>query len=176
MAAGGAVTAMPQTLHRGCRFQLRCLLGQPLTVAAGGVVTGELRLVAHKRQSYDVHLTLCAPPLLPDDPPQTVLPDGYGMSCENVRKGRLLVHAPEAAVLRRAPHALRAAAATRRLAPDGTGLLATADSAVQNPDTLWQQQETINPSTNANDVCNNSCHVFWRGCPAELNVCIAGVI
>ena len=57
----------------GCRFQLRCLLGQPLTVAAGGVVTGELRLVAHKRQSYDVHLTLSAPPLLPGDPPQMVL-------------------------------------------------------------------------------------------------------
>ena len=57
----------------GCRFQLRCLLGQPLTVAAGGVVTGELRLVAHKRQSYDVHLTLSAPPLLPGDSPQTVL-------------------------------------------------------------------------------------------------------
>ncbi|KAK9819074.1 hypothetical protein WJX81_000974 [Elliptochloris bilobata] len=52
-------------------FQLRCLLGQPLTVAAGGVVTGELRLAAHKRQSYDVHLTLTAPPLSAGGAPQT---------------------------------------------------------------------------------------------------------
>ena len=88
-----------------CRFQLRCLLGQPLTVAAGGVVTGELRLVAHKRQSYDVHLTLSAPPLLPGDSPQTVL-------------ARWLL---------------------------------------QNPDTLWQEQETTDPSTDANNVCTKNC-------------------
>jgi hypothetical protein len=56
------------------RFQLRCLLGQPLTVAAGGLVTGELRLAAHKRQSYDVHLTLSAPALVPGGAPQTVRP------------------------------------------------------------------------------------------------------
>ena len=72
-AAGGVMTATHKTLPWGCRFQLRCLLGQPLTVAAGGVVTGELRLAAHKRQSYDVHLTLSAPPLLPGDSAQTVL-------------------------------------------------------------------------------------------------------
>ena len=45
------------------RFQLRCLLGQPLTVAAGGLVTGELRLTAHKRQSYDVRIGASRCPL-----------------------------------------------------------------------------------------------------------------
>lgn len=40
-------------------FQLRCVLQRPLVVRrAGQTVTGELRLVAHKRQSYDVYLTL----------------------------------------------------------------------------------------------------------------------
>jgi hypothetical protein len=65
----------PVPAARGARrFQLRCLLGQPLTVAAGGLVTGELRLTAHKRQSYDVHLTLSAPALVPGGAPQTVRP------------------------------------------------------------------------------------------------------
>ena len=54
------------------RFQLRCVLEQPLVVAQGAVVRGELRLTAHSRQSYDVHLTLTAPPFRPGMPPQTV--------------------------------------------------------------------------------------------------------
>ncbi len=54
------------------RFQLRCVLEQPLVVAQGAVVRGELRLTAHSRQSYDVHLTLTAPPFQPGMPPQTV--------------------------------------------------------------------------------------------------------
>lgn len=33
-------------------------------------MSGELRLVAHARQSYDVHVTLRAPPLTPGGPPQ----------------------------------------------------------------------------------------------------------
>lgn len=54
-----------------CRFQLRCLLEQPVVVAQpGATVSGELRLVAHSRQSYDVHVTLRAPPLTPGGPPQ----------------------------------------------------------------------------------------------------------
>ena len=54
------------------RFQLRCVLEQPLVVAQGATVHGELRLTAHSRQSYDVHLTLTAPPFQPGMPPQTV--------------------------------------------------------------------------------------------------------
>ncbi len=54
------------------RFQLRCVLEQPLVVAQGAMVRGELRLTAHSRQSYDVHLTLTAPPFQPGMPPQTV--------------------------------------------------------------------------------------------------------
>lgn len=56
-----------------CRFQLRCLLKQPIQVSGpGATVTGMLRLVAHSRQSYDVHLTLQAPGLQPGQPPQVV--------------------------------------------------------------------------------------------------------
>lgn len=55
-----------------CRFQLRCVLEQPLLVAPGGRVTGTLRLTAHSRQSYDVHLMLTAAPYQPGMPPQTV--------------------------------------------------------------------------------------------------------
>jgi hypothetical protein len=55
-----------------CRFQLRCVLSQPLTVYPGAEVAGELRLVAHKRQSYDVHLRLSIPSLAPGVPDQTV--------------------------------------------------------------------------------------------------------
>lgn len=52
-------------------FQLRCLLQNPLIVARPGeTVSGELRLVAHARQSYDVHLTLRAPGVEPGAPPQ----------------------------------------------------------------------------------------------------------
>jgi histone-arginine methyltransferase CARM1 len=42
-------------------FQLRCVLESPIIVyKPGDTVSGELRLVAHSRQSYDVHLTLRA--------------------------------------------------------------------------------------------------------------------
>jgi type I protein arginine methyltransferase len=42
-------------------FQLRCVLETPITVyKPGDTVSGELRLVAHSRQSYDVHVTLRA--------------------------------------------------------------------------------------------------------------------
>lgn len=83
----------------GTRFQLRCLLGQPLTVAAGSLVTGELRLAAHKRQSYDVHLTLCAPPLAPGGAPQTARPQHlppycvlFFLSVHSVARNPLLAH------------------------------------------------------------------------------------
>jgi histone-arginine methyltransferase CARM1 len=52
-------------------FQLRCLLETPLVVAQpGATVRGELRLLAHNRQSYDVHVVLQAPPLTPGGPMQ----------------------------------------------------------------------------------------------------------
>ena len=56
-----------------CRFQLRCVLMQPLLLAAGQAVRGSLRCTAHNQQSYDLHLTLTAPPLTPGGPPQQVL-------------------------------------------------------------------------------------------------------
>ena len=37
---------------------------------AGATVGGELSLRAHSRQSYDLHLTLSAPPLSPGGAPQ----------------------------------------------------------------------------------------------------------
>ncbi|EIE20922.1 S-adenosyl-L-methionine-dependent methyltransferase [Coccomyxa subellipsoidea C-169] len=46
-------------------FQLRCVLSQPLTVYPGAELHGELRLIAHKRQSYDIHLRLSVPSLAP---------------------------------------------------------------------------------------------------------------
>lgn len=50
----------------------------PLHVQQGQVITGELRLAAHNRQSYDVFVTLTAPPLHPGQPPQQVhLPAMY---------------------------------------------------------------------------------------------------
>lgn len=52
------------------RFQLRCVVRQPLCVDAGARVTGMLHLVAHNRQSYDIYLTLTAPPLQPGFPQQ----------------------------------------------------------------------------------------------------------
>ncbi|KXZ44487.1 hypothetical protein GPECTOR_67g328 [Gonium pectorale] len=53
-------------------FQLRCVLQTPLLVAAPNTrITGRLHLVAHARQSYDIFLTLTAPPLAPGQPPQT---------------------------------------------------------------------------------------------------------
>ena len=54
------------------RFQLRCLMETPLHVQPGHVIIGELRLAAHNRQSYDVFVTLNAPPLHPGQPPQQV--------------------------------------------------------------------------------------------------------
>ncbi len=53
------------------RFQLRCVLDQPLVARTGDSVTGELRLQAHERQSYDVHLTLQVPPVAQGQPPCT---------------------------------------------------------------------------------------------------------
>lgn len=44
----------------------------PLHVQQGQTITGELRLAAHNRQSYDVFVTLTAPPLHPGQPPQQV--------------------------------------------------------------------------------------------------------
>lgn len=46
----------------------------PLHVQQGQVITGELRLAAHNRQSYDVFVDLAAPPLHPGQLPQKVLP------------------------------------------------------------------------------------------------------
>ncbi|KAK9909649.1 hypothetical protein WJX75_005586 [Coccomyxa subellipsoidea] len=53
-------------------FQLRCVLSQPLTVYPGADLHGELRLVAHKRQSYDIHLKLSVPSLAAGVPDHTV--------------------------------------------------------------------------------------------------------
>ncbi|GFR50116.1 hypothetical protein Agub_g12266, partial [Astrephomene gubernaculifera] len=53
-------------------FQLRCVLQQPLHIPAPHTrLSGRLRLQAHARQSYDISLTLTAPPLQPGQPPQT---------------------------------------------------------------------------------------------------------
>jgi hypothetical protein len=54
-------------------FQLRCVLQQPLVVLTpNSRLTGCLRLVAHERQSYDIHLELEAPPVGPGMPAQKV--------------------------------------------------------------------------------------------------------
>ena len=45
---------------------------QPLELRAGESVRGSLRLVAHNQQSYDLHLSLSAPPLAEGGPPQQV--------------------------------------------------------------------------------------------------------
>lgn len=51
-------------LTLSCRFQLRCVLQTPIVATLPGtVVTGELRLKAHARQSYDMTLTLTGPSL-----------------------------------------------------------------------------------------------------------------
>ena len=60
------------TLTKHRRFQLRCVLEKPISVTAGESITGELRLKAHERQSYDIFLTLIGPPLAPGHPPQRV--------------------------------------------------------------------------------------------------------
>lgn len=57
-----------------CRFQLRCVLMQPLVLKAGQAVQGSLRLTAHNQQSYDLYLDLTAPPLTPGAAPQQVRP------------------------------------------------------------------------------------------------------
>eukprot|EP00884_Botryococcus_braunii_P002684 jgi/Botrbrau1/12416/Bobra.0229s0012.1 len=51
-------------------FQLRCVLAEPLQVWPGCVLTGEFRLEAHNRQSYDIFLNLMAPPVVQGGPPQ----------------------------------------------------------------------------------------------------------
>ena len=52
-------------------FQLRCVLENPIIVyKPGDTVSGELRLIAHSRQSYDVHLTLRAAGAEPGMPMQ----------------------------------------------------------------------------------------------------------
>lgn len=57
-------------------FQLRCVLQQPLVVLTpNSKLTGCLRLVAHERQSYDIHLELEAPPIGPGMPAQKVWSD-----------------------------------------------------------------------------------------------------
>ncbi len=54
-----------------CRFQLRCVLETPLVAPTPGcTLRGTLRLEAHSRQSYDVFVTLTAPPLEPGGLPQ----------------------------------------------------------------------------------------------------------
>ncbi len=50
----------------------------------GATVSGELRLEAHNRQSYDVHVTLRAPPLAPGGPEQASGPCTEG---ESLRRG-----------------------------------------------------------------------------------------
>ena len=49
---------MQITAEALCRFQLRCVMTQPLTVFPGAEVFGTLKLVAHTRQSYDIYATL----------------------------------------------------------------------------------------------------------------------
>ncbi len=72
------------------------MLQRPLVVTAPHTrLTGRLQLVAHERQSYDIHLTLTAPPLGPGQPPQTSsgkfdLKDPYyryGRTGHGVRQG-----------------------------------------------------------------------------------------
>uniref|UniRef100_A0A061S8C2 type I protein arginine methyltransferase n=2 Tax=Tetraselmis sp. GSL018 TaxID=582737 RepID=A0A061S8C2_9CHLO len=46
-------------------FQLRCAVQHPLYLLPGSRITGKLRLKAHPRQSYDIFLTLRAPPFRP---------------------------------------------------------------------------------------------------------------
>jgi hypothetical protein len=54
-------------------FQLRCCLQQPLVVLTPNTkLSGSMRLVAHARQSYDVHVELHAPPVAPGMAPQKV--------------------------------------------------------------------------------------------------------
>lgn len=54
-------------------FQLRCCLQQPLLVLTPNTqLRGSMRLVAHARQSYDVHVELHAPPVAPGMAPQKV--------------------------------------------------------------------------------------------------------
>lgn len=55
-----------------CRFQLRCVLERPLWAIAGCQVKGTMRLVAHARQSYDIHVSLEIPPVSAIMEPQKV--------------------------------------------------------------------------------------------------------
>lgn len=54
-------------------FQMRCVLQQPLVVLSpNSRITGTLRLVAHERQSYDIHVDLEGPPVSLGMPVQLV--------------------------------------------------------------------------------------------------------
>ena len=56
-----------------CRFQLRCVMRQPLTVYPGAEVYATMRLEAHARQSYDIHATLGIKSIDPQGVDQQVL-------------------------------------------------------------------------------------------------------
>lgn len=63
-------------------FQLRCVLQQPLVVLTpNSRLSGCLHLVAHERQSYDIHLELEAPPVGPGMPAQKVGAGGADVWC-----------------------------------------------------------------------------------------------
>lgn len=75
-------------------FQLRCVLQQPLVVLTpNSKLTGCLHLVAHERQSYDIHLELEAPPVGPGMPPQKVrlLQDSAAGCTPSSTGGRLVL-------------------------------------------------------------------------------------
>ena len=57
-----------------CRFQLRCVMTQPLTVFPGAEVFGTLKLVAHPRQSYDIYATVGVKSMKPHAADQKVIP------------------------------------------------------------------------------------------------------
>lgn len=54
-------------------FQLRCVFKTPIHIQADGTsISGSMRLVAHSRQSYDIHVHLQAPPAAGSSEPQIV--------------------------------------------------------------------------------------------------------
>ena len=56
-----------------CRFQLRCVMRQPLTTYPGAEVYAAMRLEAHARQSYDIYATLGIKSIDPQGIDQQVL-------------------------------------------------------------------------------------------------------
>lgn len=55
------------------RFQLRCVLKVPIVVLQPNtLLQGSLRMIAHERQSYDVHVSLEGPPVQFGMPEQKV--------------------------------------------------------------------------------------------------------